>query len=161
MIFRIIIFLSIFFTSLNFSFADLVVFENPTMSDIIVNSYYWPSTAILWSNPTAKIFAWNQQNHQFCLQNWGSFVSATTGNINEFPKVAFSNTWYLYNWPNQNTILTITCDIIQPTTEYIIDSDPWINKSIFDEDTIRAIYLIEVIIIFFIFFMRFFSRILT
>jgi hypothetical protein len=46
------------------------------------------------------------------------------------------------------------------TIQYIIDSDPWINKSIFDEDTIQAIYIIEVIIIFFIFFFKFFRRIL-
>lgn len=96
-----------------FSFvnAELVIFSNPTASDIKQHSYYWPTSSILTSNPTAKIFFWNQQYHQFCLQNGWTYVSSTTSSINEFPKIAFSNTWYLYNWPNQWTVTSITCDI--------------------------------------------------
>lgn len=155
MIFRIILFLSIFFSALNFSYASEIIYTNPVWGDMLYRPAIFGPQA---NDLTFRIFNNTQNATQFCLQNGWTYVSHDGAAITTWQYLYFSNSWI--KTTVNNVLTTVVCDIPEPEIQTIIDSDPWINKSVFDEETIRAIYLIEVIIIFFFFFFRFFARLI-
>lgn len=140
---------------INQAFAGEIIYTDPVGSDMNYRpAIFWPTADKL----TYRIHTNTQNATQFCLQNGGSYVSHAGTSVPLAQYLYFSSNWLLTN--STNILTTVVCDIPEPEIQTIIDTNPWINKEIFDQDTINAIYLIEVIILFFIFFIRFFDRIL-
>lgn len=181
MIKKILITFFVFIAWFWYANAEIVEYTDFPLSDSMINYQELVDKGVINVNTNFSnnwILPFTTQGGEitavlFCqFQGWG-LLEYTTGTYYDMTnnyhsdKFMSSTSGYAFYFSQAYNVLssrtslykTITCEFPEPET-IILESDKWINKPIFDEDTLKEYYAYKAGIMFLVLFFMFFKRLL-